>query len=971
MDDEHSGFEYGLHSSQTSDGSELTLQLPRDEVQIDSVDGSFGDIDSELFVSEEHPLEVEPVTNLHDDGIGSHISTNSHQRNNGLRRYVGKQDTSADNASDYDPHTETETDDGLEDGPILVLNEDGSGNDAACIAAEKSRKARLPRGPVAKTAKQYIARDHQKKHQNLKEHFRKEISKKRALGDDEVDIQPPKAKRRGRGRNSKGAAQANPNIDNSAVIQKTADMFHDIINSDFPPNLRNTNTNAASDGAIPASSQGRVTKASRLKQLAQAKTQGNDNRHSATQKKDLKEALHFLGHGKVWAVGENDYHLDGVNSNLRDCQLIAAAWMAKRENAETHPYGGVLADAPGMGKTVVSLACITGNPPDDEDKREWSRSTLIKHLKNIPHDDVYFFRRSGNTLSVGGIATFTIVLTAYNELLTEFPKGEKLDEMRLTHANDPAAYKNEFQTLVGELFRVNWYRVILDEGHQIKNLEARNFINPGCPSTQGKAFLAFERNASYQPWKRTEEDEFLGRKILDLPALTPGDQWVDLSQEERILYDTVGNHYENIHSPQKQVAILRRRQAISHPYGLEKALKEDIQPYSLKHMACRLRELEGNTSILHQIGTRAKSREVPPVPDTDDENYRRAFGKEKRKTNKKKRLSKQQIAAKKARKEKLAEKAACDHMFCSNCFMRKVINPKKKNCPVCDKEHNQEWEEATTLSTEESQCIKWDGDGDDSDDTASVCSTPSKTKKKSKKASERKLQVALRRETKRLINLKYGADSLGNLPVIEADDKAYIRIGMKILNAFLAPVPNSRLARTLSSTGQTIRLSFVKTSNMTGVMLNLEGIPFVYLTGTMTPAEKSKAVSEFRNNPDVKVLRQAFGRVFRMGQVKESHYVRILARDTIDEDIRNLQEEKREEIEEVLQDDGYVPQVLSEYEVMALTAPNAWAELKENLLREIGEENAVAEDAISEDEEPQIADTHQEAAEPDVSTTSP
>ncbi|KAK1447273.1 SNF2 family domain-containing protein [Colletotrichum melonis] len=1133
--DQHSGSEQGLHPSQLSDGSEMTLQMPRDEMEIDAVDDqlqldmlrntptqnfpdSFGDIDSELFVSEDHPPQVESMTTLHDEGRVSRISTNSHQRNNGLRRYVGRQDKSVENASDYDPQTDTDTDtdDDLGDAPTLVLDEDGGRNDASCNAAEKLRKPRLPRGPVAKTAKQYIARDHQKKHQNLKEHFRKEITKKRAMGEDEADVKPPKAKRRTCARKSNGAARPHNNLDNSAAIQKIAHMFHDI----------SSVANAASDGAIPASSQSRVTVASRLKQLAQAETHGNDNRHSATQKRDLKEALRFLGRGMVRAVGETDYHLRGMKSNLRDCQLTAVVWMVKRENAETHPYGGVLADAPGMGKTVVSLACVTGNPPDDEDRREWSGATLIilpnqtvaeqwgeeiqNHLDNVPPDDVYYFRRRSNTLSVGRIATFTIVLTTYNELLAEFPKGEKLDELRLKHSEDPTAYSNEFQTLVGELFRIKWYRVILDEGHQIKNLEARTtlaahqlkakhfWILSGTPlinrgielfpymkligvegiTTQKefeKDFLNTENGTvridalvNLISYRRTEEDEFLGRKILDLPALTPGDQWVDLSQEEKILYDTVGNHYENIHPPQKHVATLRRRQAVSHPYGLEKALREDIQPYSLKHMARRLRELEGQTSILHQIGTRAKRREVPPVPDTDDESHVRAFGKKKRKSKKKKkRLSKQQIAAKKARKEKLMEKAAaqvrnippeeyyftepfgkstfgqsfnmarlleltsieklvneqrcgicerdqamidpivlptCEHMFCCNCFVNKVLKANKGECPVCGVEHNREWEEVTTLSTEEARCIMQDGDGDNSDDTASIRSTTRKTKQKANKTSRKKAEAALRKETKRLINLRYGADILGNLPVIDADDKAYIRIGMN--NPEGVPCASSKLTackdvvinwqKESPDDKIIIFVQFVKTSTMTGVMLNLEGIPFVYLTGTMTPAEKSRAVSEFKNNPEAKVLvasmkcggqalnltcanrvilidvwwnnaaeRQAFGRVFRMGQVKESHYVRILARDTIDEDIRNLQEEKCEEIEEVLQDDGHVPQVLGEYEVMALTAPNAWAELKANLLREIEEEegeeeeeDVVAEDAAPKDEDLTMADDH-------------
>ncbi|OHE95165.1 SNF2 family domain-containing protein [Colletotrichum orchidophilum] len=1149
--DQDPGLEQSVHSNDMNEGSELALQPPPDELQIYAIDDQwlldslrnapaateipasyFGVADSDLFVTEDHPPKNDSVTTLHGEGTVGHISTNSYQRNDGFRHFVGNQDTTADNASEYDPETETETDDDLGDAPFLDLDEDGGSNDASRIATEKPRKPRAVRGPVAKTAKQYIARDHQKKHQNLKEHFRKEISKKRALGGGEVDVQPPKAKRPRRRPNSKGTAQPHSNMDNSAVIQKTADMFHNISSVSV----------AASTGAIPATCQGRVTKASRLKQLTRAGTQGNDNRHSGTQKKDLKEALRFLGHARVRAVGETDYHLQGMRSNLRDCQLTPVVWMVKRENAEAPPFGGVLADVPGMGKTVMSLGCIVGNPPGSEDKLEWSCGTLIiapnqvvaeqwgeeiqKHVKIIPPEDVYFFRRSSNVLTIGTIAKFTIVITTYNELLAEFPSKEKLDEMRETHAEDPIAYNHEFQTLVGELFHINWYRVILDEGHQIKNLEARTtlashqlrakhfWVLSGTPLiNRGKGdpqyslgmgmvqlthvtelfsylkligveglttqkefeeeFLDTDNGTarldalvSLISYRRTEEDEFLGRKILDLPALTPGDQWVDLSAEERILYDTIGNHYENIQPPQKHVAVLRRRQAISHPYCLEKALREDIQSYSLKHMASRLRELEGKTLILHQIGTRAKRREVPPIPD---KGHARAFGKKKSKKEMDKRLSKQQAAAKEARKAKLKEKAdaqvrnvppeehqftdpfgkstfgqtfsmarlleltsieklvneqrcglcqrdqsildpimlpKCEHMFCSSCFMNKVLRYRKKTCPVCDKGFD-EWNDVETLRSEEAQCIMWDGGGEDNDDTASISGTPSKIKKQSKKASEKRREAAKRKEVKRQVNAKYGADTMGNLPVIDVNEKAYIRIGIN--NPEGVPCPSSKLTackdvvinwqKEQPDDKIIIFVQFVKTATMAGVMLNLEGIPFVYLMGTMTTTEKSKAVEEFKSDPNIKVLvasmkcggqalnltcanrvilidvwwnnaaeRQAFGRVFRMGQVKESHYVRILARGTIDEDIRNLQEEKCEEIEEVLQDDGHVPQILSDYEIMALTAPKAWAELKANLLREIKEEEeeeeAVAADAASKGEEPQMADTHQQAIGP-------
>lgn len=93
--------------------------------------------------------------------------------------------------------------------------------------------------------------------------------------------------------------------------------------------------------------------------------------------------------------------------------------------------------------------------------------------------------------------------------------------------------------------------------------------------------------------------------------------------------------------------------------------------------------------------------------------------------------------------------------------------------------------------------------------------------------------------------------------------------------------------------------------------------------------------------------RQASGRVFRLGQIKDSHFVRILARGTVDENITELQDDKSTEIAHILQDDGHVPEMLDEYEVMALIAPRAWAELKARLLREIEEEDAARAETLS------------------------
>lgn len=50
---------------------------------------------------------------------------------------------------------------------------------------------------------------------------------------------------------------------------------------------------------------------------------------------------------------------------------------------------------------------------------------------------------------------------------------------------------------------------------------------------------------------------------------------------------------------------------------------------------------------------------------------------------------------------------------------------------------------------------------------------------------------------------------------------------------------------------------------------------------------------------------QALGRVVRRGQTKETHFVRIFAENTVDEQVFQIQERKYELIQRVLQDDGH------------------------------------------------------------------
>ncbi|TDZ33218.1 DNA repair protein RAD5 [Colletotrichum spinosum] len=117
-------------------------------------------------------------------------------------------------------------------------------------------------------------------------------------------------------------------------------------------------------------------------------------------------------------------------------------------------------------------------------------------------------------------------------------------------------------------------------------------------------------------------------------------------------------------------------------------------------------------------------------------------------------------------------------------------------------------------------------------------------------------------------------------------------------------------------------------------MLEAEGIIFSYLSGSMNAAQRGKAIKEFEKGEKVQVLivslraggtalnltrgnrvilmelwwnhaveQQAFARVYRMGQQKETHFLRFIVNTPIEERMLSMQIDKILRIDAALQDD--------------------------------------------------------------------
>lgn len=58
----------------------------------------------------------------------------------------------------------------------------------------------------------------------------------------------------------------------------------------------------------------------------------------------------------------------------------------------------------------------------------------------------------------------------------QYPSNTFLRQLCEKYGTDDISYHRELDKVVGALFGINWYRIILDEGHAIKNVDSRSTL---------------------------------------------------------------------------------------------------------------------------------------------------------------------------------------------------------------------------------------------------------------------------------------------------------------------------------------------------------------------------------------------------------------------------------------------------------------------------------------------------------------
>ena len=276
-------------------------------------------------------------------------------------------------------------------------------------------------------------------------------------------------------------------------------------------------------------------------------------------------------------------------------QREGVKWLVEREIALNYP-GGFLCDEMGLGKTVQLIATMLVNPKP---------KTLIVVPKSIVGQWCSEIARFGPSLSVHAFdgAKRKLPETIPNVIVAPY-------SVLPQRAGGPLC----------PLLRVAWDRIILDEGHEIRNRKSKSHIT--CRALQAPirwvvtgtpvfnsmkdfvalcAFVGIPRDvvqgytdqirAKYV-LRRTKEEVARFNKRLELPPCEVENVELEMGPDERELYRTVFMHGQQVvshifksgaihlHQMELLECLLRARQVMTWPqlYLDGIALKEDTEP---------------------------------------------------------------------------------------------------------------------------------------------------------------------------------------------------------------------------------------------------------------------------------------------------------------------------------------------------------------------------------------------------------
>ncbi|CAA9967088.1 DNA repair protein rad5 [Pyrenophora teres f. maculata] len=185
------------------------------------------------------------------------------------------------------------------------------------------------------------------------------------------------------------------------------------------------------------------------------------------------------------AIQEREPTPANMTCSLKEYQRIGLTWLLKMERGTTK--GGILADEMGLGKTIQALALICRNPPSDPAikttliiapvalMRQWEKE-IERHVHPRHKLSVHLYHGTGKNVDFAHLRKFDVVLTTFGCLTSEYKQKESSKESMLHDQErlNPSLRRKPKDKLGLLGHECMWYRVIIDEAHNIKNRNAKS-----------------------------------------------------------------------------------------------------------------------------------------------------------------------------------------------------------------------------------------------------------------------------------------------------------------------------------------------------------------------------------------------------------------------------------------------------------------------------------------------------------------
>lgn len=644
------------------------------------------------------------------------------------------------------------------------------------------------------------------------------------------------------------------------------------------------------------------------------------------QNQQTTEALNLDDEDNKITVLDDDKQ-DGESNDLK---LLPEASTSRQAFKSLRPQAGTL---------VVCPASVL---------RQWARELDEKVAEKAPLK-VLIYHGSTRTKDPSELAEYDVVLTTYALVAIEVPKLPVVDEDGDDMKNGVSA---EFSTNKkqkkmncaskrrkkskkgtdisdidldsGALARVRWFRVILDEAQTIKN--HRTQVARACCSLKAKVrwclsgtpiqnsidelfsyfrFLRYDPYSGYKSFcsmlknpisrnsvqgykklyavlrtvmlRRTKGTFIDGEPIITLPEKTINLKKVEFSVEERAYYKkleadsrsqfkayaaagTLGQNYANI-----LLMLLRLRQACDHPLLVKGFTSDSVGRYSSQMATSLPRNMLIN--LLKHLQTTSAICGWCKDPPED------------------------------------AIVTMCGHVFCYQC-VSEFLRGDENTCPSpeCKEQLGPDlvFSKATLRS-----CLS-----DDQDDKPSSSSQPEKSSVLQGDYISSKIKAALAI----LMSHCNSNSQISQLPGASSNlEKELLNSGVSCSDA-----------QTEAPRKAIVFSQWIGMLDLVEMALKQSGLEYRKLDGTMTLSARDKAVREFNTDPEVAVMLmslkagnlglnmvaaslvilldlwwnpttedQAIDRAHRIGQTRPVTVARLTIRDTVEDRILALQDEKR------------------------------------------------------------------------------